>query len=489
MSDTHIVEITCPSCWENWPFKVWNSVNVRLNPEMKDCVKNWTIFDYTCPYCWKSAYAPYHFLYSDNNNRFMIYYLTDDYTDEWINENNILLKLSSFTKLRIVRSIEKLREKIQIFEDWYDDLSIEFVKKLLPISHKYKVKDIYYVGTKKWKIILNLYTATKILEFPISLGEFNSFLEWVSFNEPNEFVDINIHTIDDFIVDNGSIYSSNDIHDSIDSEDKKRNEEELSHEIRLKKYGKKLVNEVKKAEKDADALITLYKKDPDFADAVAQEFWYDDYEDAKYYIDQKRMNIEKNIDKITDDEFDECHFCKNKIKKWAIKCQYCKEMLSENNDELVDDNKTKICPFCKNEIKFDAIKCQYCHEFLNQSTKKSKNTKNISKNENIITDFSKFEESWNRLWRWKFFIYSVLSNVASIVLMAILWSSWWEDFIIFVRALNFIFHIYLTSKRLHDIWLSWWLSLLLLIFPFWIIVLYFVKWNEWINRFWPNPDE
>lgn len=47
---------------------------------------------------------------------------------------------------------------------------------------------------------------------------------------------------------------------------------------------------VKAAEKDARSLLDLYDVDPKLADDVAKEFWYDDYEDAKSYIEKKFSN-------------------------------------------------------------------------------------------------------------------------------------------------------------------------------------------------------
>lgn len=48
-----------------------------------------------------------------------------------------------------------------------------------------------------------------------------------------------------------------------------------------------LDREVKAAEKDARSLLELHDADPKLADEVAKKFGYDDFADAKKYIDQK----------------------------------------------------------------------------------------------------------------------------------------------------------------------------------------------------------
>ena len=49
---------------------------------------------------------------------------------------------------------------------------------------------------------------------------------------------------------------------------------------------------VKEAKRDARSLLELHDTDPKIADAVAKEFGYDNFEDAKRYIDQKTYSDE-----------------------------------------------------------------------------------------------------------------------------------------------------------------------------------------------------
>ena len=74
MSSISTKPFTCPKCGHKGEFKMYNSVNVTLNPKLKDRVLNGDIFDWTCPKCGESLSVRYNLLYHDMENKFQIYY-------------------------------------------------------------------------------------------------------------------------------------------------------------------------------------------------------------------------------------------------------------------------------------------------------------------------------------------------------------------------------------------------------------------------------
>ena len=68
-----------------------------------------------------------------------------------------------------------------------------------------------------------------------------------------------------------------------------------------------LDREVKAAEKDARSLLELHSADPKLADEVARKFGYDDFADAKRYIDQKDFSdggVEKTREANLKEDFE-----------------------------------------------------------------------------------------------------------------------------------------------------------------------------------------
>lgn len=74
MSSISTKPFTCPECGHKGEFKMYNSVNVTLDPKLKDRVLNGDIFDWTCPKCGESLSVRYNLLYHDMDNKFQIYY-------------------------------------------------------------------------------------------------------------------------------------------------------------------------------------------------------------------------------------------------------------------------------------------------------------------------------------------------------------------------------------------------------------------------------
>lgn len=149
--------ITCPKCGHQSPFMIWQSVNTMIDPEMKPAVRDFSAFRFTCPECGNQALIDYGFLYHQMEDRIMIYYAeTDKDAEDFLSA----FKKESFPEdmqdflgdflnddymIRIVRSRNELREKLEIIDAGLDDRIIEIFKLILYINYLER-------GTKAEKI-------------------------------------------------------------------------------------------------------------------------------------------------------------------------------------------------------------------------------------------------------------------------------------------------------------------------------------------------
>lgn len=140
MSRYHTETITCPKCGAEGEFRIWDSVNTTLDPELKEKVRSGELFVWTCPGCGSKITVDYPTLYHQMEDRVMIYYapnemeetaaalkgLFRDADGEFKEIKEINLDYN-YTK-RVVATKNQFREKLVILDEGLDDRVVELTK-------------------------------------------------------------------------------------------------------------------------------------------------------------------------------------------------------------------------------------------------------------------------------------------------------------------------------------------------------------------------
>ncbi len=150
MSKHHIEKITCPNCKAESDVVLWDSINTKLDPDMKEKVLTGEIFAWECPNCKQQLNVDYATLYHQMEDNIMIYYVPGDatkaveimktipvLTDEKENKDSDF-KLPRKYKRRVVTTQNELREKVMILNEGLDDHVIEMMKLFMMVQFKNK---------------------------------------------------------------------------------------------------------------------------------------------------------------------------------------------------------------------------------------------------------------------------------------------------------------------------------------------------------------
>ena len=138
MSKSHLVQVQCPSCNENFDARLWQSLNADLDPDEKQRLLSGEFFRIMCPKCTGTYPFVYSMLYHDMKNEVMIMLATTEEDAAGFKEmqsslgnselSKIMSSMSENYKHRIVKTPHDLREKAMIFDCGLDDRVIELIK-------------------------------------------------------------------------------------------------------------------------------------------------------------------------------------------------------------------------------------------------------------------------------------------------------------------------------------------------------------------------
>lgn len=129
MSLTAKANGVCSKCGQTTEITVYKSINTADNPELKEKVKNGSLFLWECPHCGTVNLARYETLYHDPQKKLMLWLVPDGKISETQMQaiTNHTKAMGGYT-LRLVRDMGELMEKVLIFDAGLDDAVIELCK-------------------------------------------------------------------------------------------------------------------------------------------------------------------------------------------------------------------------------------------------------------------------------------------------------------------------------------------------------------------------
>ena len=119
----------CSKCGKEHTVKIYKSINVAQDPELKTKVLDGSLFLWECPDCGTSNLVAYDCLYHDPEEKIMVWMLPFG-EPEGAEKTAIMNQARAMGeyRLRIVKNAGDLMEKLIIFESGLDDRCMELVK-------------------------------------------------------------------------------------------------------------------------------------------------------------------------------------------------------------------------------------------------------------------------------------------------------------------------------------------------------------------------
>ena len=129
MSITTQALAPCSKCGQTQTVTVYKSINISENPELKDKVRDGSLFLWECPHCGQVNLARYETLYHDPAARLMVWLIpSGEVSETQMQAITMHTKAMGGYTLRRVNDMGSLMEKVLINEAGLDDVVLEMCK-------------------------------------------------------------------------------------------------------------------------------------------------------------------------------------------------------------------------------------------------------------------------------------------------------------------------------------------------------------------------
>ncbi|MDD5582600.1 MAG: CpXC domain-containing protein [Candidatus Marinimicrobia bacterium] len=195
MSRSHKENIKCPNCDNAQMIEIWDSVNASADPNLKEQLIQGELTTTVCTKCKKTFFVKYDMIYHDPDEKVMLLLRYPDENgnvSEFDKDSLELIKaMADDYILRSVYSFPDLLEKIRIFDDDFDDVSIEILKYMSRLTNNLEPDEmILYEGINvddqgEEHLILIRPVGSEFLAYHYPVYELDIL------DEPRQHIDIN----------------------------------------------------------------------------------------------------------------------------------------------------------------------------------------------------------------------------------------------------------------------------------------------------------
>lgn len=119
----------CSRCGQQHKVTVYRSINISENPELKDKVRDGSLFLWECPHCGQVNLAKYETLYHDPAAKLMVWLVpSGEISETQMQAITMHTKAMGGYTLRRVNDMGSLMEKVLIMDAGLDDVVLEMCK-------------------------------------------------------------------------------------------------------------------------------------------------------------------------------------------------------------------------------------------------------------------------------------------------------------------------------------------------------------------------